>query len=455
MADNNTVLDEANAPVVDMGATPTLDVDGAMAILELNRAAVYRKVKDGELAGQKAGGRLTFERTAVEALQVKLLGERQSRLEELNQWLETLKSGVQPEAEPLAEDASDVDRLAEVGHRLLRAALAGSAGDIYVDPVVDGDRIVFHAAGRRQEQGKLSAKLAPDLKNWLKGKATVVAAADGSGQGIGHIERQGAQHQFRVDVVPTLMGEHIHVRLFEATTSLEKLGFSESQIQALRHCLAMGSGLVLLADAADAWSQRHRRALSQELSAAGRLVVCFEHRLQYRSELLVQLDLAAEGRPPLADLWRSALAMDPDALVVDELIDAEAARLAIDSASGCIVVAQMMAADADSARRRLAKWEIDMESLDAHLLAVVERVHVRRLCSACRREVDGDGESGRHFVAVGCSSCGDGYDGVQAVCGLHVSRSADSDLELEAHLARAVEAGVTSADEPRRRRDAG
>lgn len=447
---------EPASPVTD----ERLGIDETMALLDLGRAAVYRKVKDGELASQKTDGRLTFARLEVETLRDKLAAEQASANDELRKWFveldsteehgdaDTRRAEAAPvvDAAPLADAApvADAVPVADVGQRLLERAFTNRIEDVYIDPVVDGDRLVFHAGGCRKDLGMLSARLATDLKKWLKDKAGVIPGSDGSGQGIGQIEIAETQRQFRADVLPTLMGEHLHLRLFCATAGLDDLGYQPAQLKALRRQLTNGSGLILLTDAADAWSERHRRALSQEMSQAGHLVVSLEHRLQYRSELLVQLDLAAEGRPPFTDLWRSALALDPDALLVDELRDADAARAAIDGASGCLVVAQMMAADAETARRRLAKWEIDLEALDRVLLATVERSHVRRLCSHCRQEAAGDDDSGRRYRPVGCDRCRDGFSGVQAVCGVRIAGAYDPSLSLSAALQHAYDTGLTA-----------
>lgn len=62
-------------------------------------------------------------------------------------------------------------------------------------------------------------------------------------------------------------------------------------------------GLLIIAGAGDLEAERHRLALAQELGVAGQLIVSLEQRVQYRSEMLVQLDegkvLLEEAKPYL------------------------------------------------------------------------------------------------------------------------------------------------------------
>ena len=427
-------------------ASPRIDVDAAMALLGLGRSEVYRSIKDGALKAEKVDHRVWLDRSSVETLAAQKATTVHALDEELARWSEELAAGAEPTAEPMADDATVADRVAALGQRLLTCALVGGADDVYLDPIVDGDRVLFHVGGRRQDRGRLTPDLSARLKAWLKEQAPVVGGGDGASQGVGHLERDGTRHQFRLVVVPTLMGEHIHIRLFAATAELVDLGYTDEQVDALRTILSAGSGVVLLADAADAWSERNRRAIAQTLSTGGRLVVSLEHRLQHRSELLIQLDLAAEDRPPFDELWRAALAMDPDVVIVDELRSAEQARLVVDGATGGLVIAQVMASGAEAARRKLRTWEVAEDVLALVSLGAVQRFGVRQLCPGCRREADGDGLVGvaRQFLPVGCDACVEGFLGTVSVCGVAAAGDdPDAPAGLRSHLRRAVEDGRT------------
>lgn len=404
----------------------------AMERLGLSRAELYRRVKDKALKADKADRRLRFAEDELQRYSQVLAAERETVQEALSRWLtffaeRLVQSG--REEPPSVVEKTTAEQVAELGRRILLSALAGEVNNLYLDPLHQGDRLLVGVDGHRTELARFPAPLAGPLKNWFKALAALTQLADsGVFEGLGKYQDEGAARQFRLAVVPTLLGEHLHLHIYldRQQKTLEELGYTPAQSTALSGLLVGRPGLLLVVGPAEAAAERHRLALARQLSAAGRLVVSLEHRIQYRAEELIQLDLPT-GQP-FEPLWRAALGMGPDVLLFDQVDSAAEARSLLEGVgSGAVVVAQLLAPTALDGLGQLLRFEMDRQALSRALLGVVERAVMRRLCPACRTsrpptpeeaallDVAPEAEIG---VAQRCDHCGDGFSGRRYLCGL-------------------------------------
>lgn len=443
------------APEQTAEAAAPLTIEQTMAQLALSRAQVYHMVGAGKLTATKVDHRLHFAVSDVARVAADLAAAKDGLLAEASVAVDAF--------EAIVDDAADADQAAagpegaaeppppdigtlitDLGTRLLAEAVRDGVEAIYVDPMVDGDRLLFSGAGRRRERARWSAELSTKVKEWLRAQASPTVR-HGIAEGTGRVEAPMGTRQLILTSVPTRMGEHVHVRLIAEPppTELLSLGYEAEQAQIVSRWLSSGSGLLLIADAADAWSQEHRQRLAQQLVETGRLVASVEHRLQYRSPYLIQFDVdGAEEAPDFAQLWRSLLTMDPDVILVDEVRSEEEARLVVDAAGGALVIAQVMAGNAVAALRRFLADGILPEAVNAHLIGAVERRTVRRLCPECRQST---GDSLSPFTAPGCDACDGGDAGHRAVVGVVAGADLSAWLQQETTGTEGGELGVTAA----------
>ena len=416
------------------GQERNLEVQEVMEHFALNRAEVYRRVKDGALKAVKEDRRLRFAFSEVERYEKALAEERDTLRQAVNHWLDQfavrLKQYDLTEAPDLS-GKSDEEKVAELGRRVLLDGILGGAQDLYLDPVHQGARLLYGYAGNRLEKARFEAPLAPQLKAWFRGLAPLPETGEGKiGEALGQQVYEEKSYQFRLTSVPTLLGEHIHLHFFRNYDDggIEDLGYTREQTRVLRELLTGRPGLLLVAGPADPEVDRHRMALARELGAAGCLVVSLEHRVQYRSEQLVQLDLSREEGAGFEALWHAALGMSPDVVIIDEIRDAGQARALLEGVhSGAVVIARVRAGGGLEALEQLLRFEVEREALARSLLGLIERAVLRRLCPHCRGgRVLQAGEAEELGVAEGveigvrdaCQVCGDGFLGRRAVFGL-------------------------------------
>ena len=407
-----------------------VDIEQAMARLSLSRAEVYRRVVDGVFKADGAERRLRFTEAEVERYAQVLAGERENLAGETVRWLSFFAARLDQYEDVTLQEVADkpvADQVAELGERILLDGVLSRVRDLYLDPLREGYRLLYGFQGNRQEVARFAPTLCDRLRDWFKGRVTLPAEGKVR-QGLGQQAHGDQVHPFRLTAIPTLLGEHVHLNFFPHYDrgGIAGLGYFPAQEEALRRLLDGRPGLLLLAGPAAPEAEEHRLGLALELSAAGRLVVSLEHRVHFHSELLVQLDLGEEAE--FDAVWRTALDMGPDVLLVDEVCTAEEAKKLLEGvAGGMAVVAQVRAPSGLDCLRQLLGFEVERQTLARQLLGLIEWTRLRQLCPHCRTHRSLEPEetqrlrvaNGRQVaVAQGCAVCGDGFLGRRSVYGL-------------------------------------
>lgn len=353
----------------------------ALERLKYRPAELIRDMKAGKLAHLSEDGDITFAEEDIASFDDKRQEGKSNLAKELETWRgkaqALLSEANRPELEPPAEDDDADKQAAAIAEAILQAALALGVSDVHLDPLGKGGRLLLRRNRRLQEVARCSADLADKLRKALKAKAELPDEITKPERKLFTIELDGLPRQLKATALPTSLGLHLHLAIQEATSdqSLTELGYQPAQAEAIRSLLDSRPGLYLCIGAADNQANRHRLALANLLAGEGRLVVSLEHRLHFRSELLVQLELSSqEDAPSFDSILRAALGMSPDVIFLDD-IRSESEALAIHEivGAGITVVAQLRAADNVQGLLRLLEYTVPKAALARDLLAVVSR----------------------------------------------------------------------------------
>lgn len=412
--------------------TPHADMAALTARLALRPAEVYREIKAGRIKTTIVEGRTLFAEADIKAFEEKRDSERNDLVSELAKWNGELAPPTPPGAEetkppeteepqppkPEPDPATQGPALAD---RLLLHAFQNGALGVHLDPVENGFRALYRREGGLDERGRFSNRLGELLRQALKTKLGKPDPVTQPVETLSKIDYEGQAIQVQATIAPTLLGEHVHLRFRDPRKKdgLEDLGYTSEQAAAVRKLLDGRSGVLLVAGAADPFASRHRLGLADMLAAGNRLVVSLEHRVHFKSEILVQLALPTGEGAEFAPLMAAALAMSPDVLFIDDVRTAEEAKGLFEAvAAGVTVIAQLRSPGNADALLRMIEFGIGKDVLARDLLGAIARRSLRRICPSCAGQRPLAPEEAALLRAEEgatvaepqtCAECGDGF----------------------------------------------
>lgn len=353
-----------------------------------------------------------------------------------------------PNLEPAGAESS----APQILEQLVQQAEHADASDIHLHMREGSASVFFRLDGVMTP----AAGLAPDIAERVFGRIKFLARLKTYQESLpqdGRIDKAAlhARSDIRVATYPTVTGEKIVLRLFNASTvrTLAELDFPAEVRTELERFLAQTTGLLLLTGPAGSGKTTTIYACLHHLAAGGqRHIITVEDPAEQIIPGVMQTEVNEARGLDFAKAARHLLRQDPQVLVLGEIRDEETANIAVRAAlTGHLVISTLHAGSCRGVFERLLVLCADPSAAAASVALVLNQRLIRRLCRDC---------SGK-----GCPSClATGYRGrLPLVEWLRVNdaarhRIAARDLEaLTAHppLADAakalVKAGLTNDSE--------
>ncbi len=363
-----------------------------------------------------------------------------------------------------ALDAAGSERAVALVDLFLRDAVARSASDVHFEPTYRAVEVRYRLDGVMQPVATLGRDLAPNLVARLKVLAELLTYRLDVPQEGGMREgptRYGTD--MRVSTFPTIHGEKVVVRLFEASgqaLDLEQLGLAPALLEAVIRLLRERGGAILFTGPSGSGKTTTIYACLRHLVRAdsGRNIVTIEDPVEQVIEGVSQSQARPGTEFDFGRGLRSLLRQDPEIIMIGEVRDRDTAAVAVEAAlTGHLVISTLHAGSACGVLSRLLDMGIEPYLLTSSLKGIVNQRLLRRLCDHCR--------------AAGCERCaGTGYRGrvllaelltpdaalKRAVLaradadGLETAAGVPGRLTLRQAAGRAVADGRTTAEEVER-----
>jgi len=210
---------------------------------------------------------------------------------------------------------------------------------------------------------------------------------------------------------------------------LSELGFLTDSLKLYRGLVQSASGMILVSGPPNSGKTTTLYASINSLSTEECNVVTIENPIEYHFDDMKQIQVDPRVDLTFSSGLRTIMRLDPDVILVSEIIDAETARAAIQAAlAGPLVLSSVHSKDAVGTLFHLIDLGVEPFLIGSAVVGIVSQRLVRRVCPHCSslREAPQEerlayeeeiGEARTQFYyGAGCNFCADtGYLGRSGV----------------------------------------
>jgi type IV pilus assembly protein PilB len=361
-------------------------------------------------------------------------GKSGGKLDGLDEDLEDIDiSGGEPNPDDDAgtSNAEDDAPIVRYINKIMLDAIKGGASDLHFEPYEKAYRIRFRIDGVLREVARppvnLSTKMAARLK--------VMSQMDISERRLpqdGRIKLKLTKTRaidFRVNSMPTLFGEKLCLRILDPSSAMlgiDALGYEPDQKKLFMDALDKPQGMLLVTGPTGSGKTVSLYTGVNILNTAENNISTAEDPVEINLEGVNQVNVNVKVGLTFASALKAFLRQDPDIIMIGEIRDLETAEIAVKAAqTGHMVLSTLHTNSAPETLTRLRNMGVPSFNIATSVNLVIAQRLARRLCSACKRQVDipkqsliemgftdEDIASGfAVYAPVGCDQCRDGYKG--------------------------------------------
>jgi type II secretion system protein E len=321
-------------------------------------------------------------------------------------------------------------------NQVIWEAYKDRATDIHFEPAEDELRIRYRIDGILHQ-----TPMPPTLKRYQAALISRIKVMSGMNiaekrlpqDGRINVRIKGEEIDIRVSTVPTVYGESVSLRLLtrgKIFLSLDKLGFSQLEENAIREIIIKPHGIFLVTGPTGSGKSTSLYAFLSSINSVQKRIITIEEPVEYELKGINQIAVRSDIGLTFAMGLRHILRQDPNVIMVGEIRDLETAEIAIRAAlTGHLVFSTLHTNDAPSAFTRLIDMGIEPFLVASSVEAVMAQRLVRNICPHCKVEqkVERDylqkigfpaNEIGtaKFWRGAGCEECRQlGYQGRQGI----------------------------------------
>ncbi|KPK40062.1 MAG: type II secretion system protein GspE [Omnitrophica WOR_2 bacterium SM23_29] len=333
--------------------------------------------------------------------------------------------------EGLIEEAPVV----KIVNLIIMNAIKENASDIHLEP----DENVLRT--RYRIDGVLHEVISPpkSLQAAIISRVKILSGMDIAEKRIPQdgryqLKLENRQIDCRISTVPTVHGENVVIRLLDLTSvllGLGELGFSPEILKVYEKLIRKPYGIILVTGPTGSGKTTTLYASLSTINSPEKNIITIEDPIEYRLELIRQMQVNPKAGLTFANGLRSILRQDPDIIMVGEIRDLDTAEIAIQAAlTGHLVFSTLHTNDAPGAITRLVDMGVEPFLVSSSVTAVIAQRLVRMICQDCKESYApeekilkdmGLPKSTKFFKGKGCKKClSTGYKGRIAIFELMV-----------------------------------
>ncbi|MGC6475405.1 MAG: GspE/PulE family protein [Parvibaculales bacterium] len=335
-------------------------------------------------------------------------------------------------------DPSDASLVAPFCDDILQSSIDLDVSDIHIEPYRETARVRFRINGVLEVQEQYSQYL---FENYLAiiTRFKILADCDISEKrlpqdgAITFRTKQGEDVDTRFNVLPGKNGERIVIRLLKGDPSLsiDKIGFTDSDLQKLIEAITAPQGMVLVTGPTGSGKTTTLYGALQYINEPGKNIMTAEDPVEYYLEGLGQVQANEKIGLTFNSILRAFLRQDPEVILVGEIRDQETVEIAVKAAlTGHLLLSTLHTNDSIATITRLTNMGVPNFMISAALSLVVAQRLARKNCQNCLEPDPSGTYEALKFIGFdeseieqiqprkggGCSQCdGSGYKGRQGI----------------------------------------
>ncbi len=282
-------------------------------------------------------------------------------------------------------------RISELLEIILGGALSLDASDLHLEPLGENVRLRLRLDGvlyevldfdSRAYQLILSrVKLVSEMKLNIKDKPQ---------DGRFTIKTGGVDVEIRVSILPGPYGESIVLRILNPKSinvTFENLGIQQVLLKVLEREISRPNGMILTTGPTGSGKTTTLYSILRKINSPEIKIITLEEPIEYHLEGITQTQTNPAKGYTFATGLRAILRQDPDVIMVGEIRDLEAAKIALNAAlTGHLVLSTLHTNDAAGTIPRLIDLGANPTILAPAInLSMAQRL-VRKLCPYCKQE---------------------------------------------------------------------
>ena len=282
--------------------------------------------------------------------------------------------------------------------QLVEKAYGARASDIHIDPLAKAVRVRFRIDGVLQDAYSFPKEINNEIIARIKILSRLrtdehQATQDGRFRYVLY-EENNKPHKFidfRVSIVPTYHGENAVLRLLSdknEESTLEDLGFSESDRKKIEHAMKKTNGMILSTGPTGSGKTTTMYTLIKMLNSPDVSIITIEDPIEYAVDEIEQIQVNSRFGLTFANGLRSILRQDPNIIMVGEIRDAETASIAVNTAlTGHLLLSTLHTNDAATSLPRLLDMGIEEYLVASTVSIAIGQRLVRKICEECKEKI--------------------------------------------------------------------
>ncbi len=415
------------------------DIEFRTGLKVIPYLALYDDIKEKieELYGKEENKELQEDITQISTIsKEEIIEDAQELTQELLASLDVSgEISIEQQKQQEVADIMQVDASAPEVEKLVNAlileAVRLKASDIHIEPFDKKIIVRYRVDGLLR---KASFKIPITFKNALISKIKIMCnmniverriPQDGRLQ----VKAKGMPLEFRVNIVPTIYGESVVMRMLDrsgANMPLESLGFLPDTLEKFIQLLHRPYGLILVCGPTGSGKSFTLTAALQKVKDPTEKILTAENPVEYELDGVVQVPInpdlkMGDKKFDFATALRAFLRQDPDIIMVGEIRDQETSQVAMEAAlTGHLVLSTIHTNDAPSAVARLYEMGTPTYLIANTLECVLAQRLIRTLCNECKQQDKNpaqelleildehkiDYSNATFMKSIGCRKCG-------------------------------------------------